>query len=404
MASLVQGMPAPQRAISGAALPFERVPDLCVLPSGPLLADMGSGVLKGSKGELVSVTRAAAGLVEKPDGTFALVASGQPRVGRYGLFIEPGATNLCRQSQSFASPWVPSADGTVPLVTANQALAPDGTTTAALIEYRTAVPPGGWSDIRQSIPAGPGTYTFSVWLKHGTLNFVDINVSSDAGDHANTGVGMFFDEWQRYSITLTASAGTTALSFRIGDDGNGPIALGTGTVYAWGAQVEPGDEARTYLPTTSASAAIRSCRIKPRWLPPCLPLVRGHLSLVLTPVWSVPSGFMYVVSTVASGTARGVYIAINSNRTLEAAIFNNGSAVANPFSLSLTWTATQQYAIDLFWGPGGVKLFRDGVLVASASAAAPDGHAATMGLGTSAAGSGNYLNGWLNKLVVRRLP
>jgi hypothetical protein len=128
---------------------------------------------------------------------------------------------------------------------------PDG---GAKIEYRTAVPPGGWSDLRQSIPAGPGTYTFSVWLKNGTLNLIDINVNSNVGDHANAGVGMFFDEWQRYSITLTASAGTTALSFRIGDDGNGPIALGTGTVYAWGAQVEPGDEARTYVPTTSAAA------------------------------------------------------------------------------------------------------------------------------------------------------
>jgi hypothetical protein len=113
---------------------------------------------------------------------------------------------------------------------------------------------------------------------------------------------------------------------------------------------------------------------------------------------------MYVVSTVSSGTARGVYIAINSEPHARSGHIQQRLRSGEPVQRVVDMDSPSIRRLTSFWGPGGVKLFRDGVLVASASAAAPDGHAATMGLGTSAAGSGNYLNGWLNKLVVRRLP
>jgi hypothetical protein len=68
-----------------------------------------------------------------------------PIAGRYGILLEPAATNLALRSQEFDNPaWTTQASS----VTANAAVAPDGTTTADSLVEDTS---GTTHTIRQNI-------------------------------------------------------------------------------------------------------------------------------------------------------------------------------------------------------------------------------------------------------------
>jgi hypothetical protein len=157
-----------------------------------------------------------------------------------------GPHNLLTYSEQFDNAAWTKADATV---TANAAVAPDGTTTADQITYTTAPD----SRVIESINVSAGEYTFGIWIKGTAGETITLEL-----EPAVNQVTLSAD-WVLYTLTQTLAAGSTIIRLirRAGD-----TAL---TVYAWGAHVyrsdlggmvdNPDQSAgfETYVPTTSAA-------------------------------------------------------------------------------------------------------------------------------------------------------
>jgi hypothetical protein len=184
-----------------------------------------------------------------------------------GLLLEEARTNLLRQSQDFTTTWLKST--ALMSVTADAAVAPDGNTTADTLTKDAS----GFRFFYQGVTATAGaTYSASVFLKAGTLNKATIIVSGDGGttpdgrvvfdfavktatDFSSTGlvsasITEFPNGWFRCVVVATISSNTNPRVLIYPDTYSAAVA---GSVYAWGAQLEVGAFATSYIPTTTAT-------------------------------------------------------------------------------------------------------------------------------------------------------
>lgn len=176
------------------------------------------------------------------------------RVASNGL-IEKVRTNLILQSQAFNTfAWtlVTSGTGITPIVTANNATAPDGTMTADTIVFNTGAgtTTSDISIITQSATIGSQTYSGSFYARvaSGTGQLVFRHAAGGTYTTAN-----LTTTWQRFSSTETGSS-----NFEIGIRrglSNEPINASV-TVQIWGAQLETGDIATDYIATTTAAVSV----------------------------------------------------------------------------------------------------------------------------------------------------
>jgi hypothetical protein len=159
--------------------------------------------------------------------------------GQTGVLRGTGQ-NLIKYSEQFQQTSAWSTFGTF-TVTANTEIAPDGTTTADTL----AIGSGG--GIFQSITGVAGTtYVFSVYLKAASPTNTRLVINTNLSDPALQTVAVT-TSWQRFTISKTTASGTSTATAQI-DSG-----AGTGTIYAWGAQVELASTAGTYLATTTTA-------------------------------------------------------------------------------------------------------------------------------------------------------
>ena len=207
------------------------------------------------------VTRATTAYRTNASGILESVASGVPRLdypaagGCPSLLVEPAATNLLLRSEEFDNAsWtkVSGGTGSVPVVTANTVTAPDGTLTADTIFLNagSGTTINDTSRVVYNISLTVTEHTFSVYLK-GAVGGEQIQLVSPSGGFFRV---VLTTEWHRYSITATGAAtvaGRAGVSIRRGL--TEPIDA-SATFYAWGAQLETGSVATSYIPTTAATA------------------------------------------------------------------------------------------------------------------------------------------------------
>lgn len=166
--------------------------------------------------------------------------------------------NLLTWSQDFDNAaWIksPAGVGAAPVVTANQAIAPDGTTTADLVVLaNTGTTTSDWSWLYQNFSAAATTtYTYSVWVKASAPSEIGKGIVI-AGSAANSLVTLTAD-WQRVTQTsTTVGAGTISVGPRL--RGVETTAT-TASFFIWGAQLVQGSTAGDYTQTTSAAAPTR---------------------------------------------------------------------------------------------------------------------------------------------------
>ena len=180
-------------------------------------------------------------------------ASNGTRVNSAGL-VEVVPWNLIEQSETLnVSPWVPYALGTasVPVITANDTTAPNGTMTADKVVFDTGAgtSPSDRSVVLQDIFTQPiGIYTASIYAKvaSGTAKII----MRCAGGAAYTTLNLT-TEWQRFEVAETNIAfGTISIEFGLRRGlVNEPLTSPV-TCFIWGAQVNIGSTAKPYFPTT----------------------------------------------------------------------------------------------------------------------------------------------------------
>jgi hypothetical protein len=210
-----------------------------------------------------TVTRATTATRVNASGLIESVASGIPRldyfasggvVGCPALLVEPSAQNLCLQSEAFNTTWtlVTGGTGLLPVITANAVVAPDGTTTADRIVFNRGAgnSSSDFSQIQQVVNlAVSGTYTLSVYAKATTSG--DVGKQFYIRAKNNLVSGSLTSSWVRYTNTETgvASGNTNVI---IGNRGTFTTDNSV-SVDLWGAQLETGSVATSYIPTTTAA-------------------------------------------------------------------------------------------------------------------------------------------------------
>jgi hypothetical protein len=250
---------------------FYDLSSLVVIPSGYKASTIYAQKPLTTDGQL-SFSRASTATRVNASGLIEAVASNVPRLDYLGsscprLLLEPQRTNLALYSEQFDNANWQKIRSTI---NANAATAPDGTLSADTFTDTTFT--NSPSAIDTPIGATISqAYTHSIFVKAGTAPFIYIGLYDIAAYvcilNASTGqitfttsgatssVVSYGNGWYRLSITLTVASVIIYPYFGVCQFSNTNIYSGTGayTAQFWGAQVEAGAYATSYIPTLGAS-------------------------------------------------------------------------------------------------------------------------------------------------------
>jgi hypothetical protein len=182
-------------------------------------------------------------------------ASDATRVASNGL-IEKVRTNTILHSQAFDN--AAYNKGVGGSVVANTVVAPDGTMTADAYTWATAT--ATYAYLTQSV-AGTSQIpnTFSIYLKRPAgsgsrtvrLAVTDLTISTTFGPNLTV-----TESWQRFELSRTSASttGNVGVGLMTGSTG---VSIAAGDILeVWGAQLETGDIATDYIPTTTAAVSV----------------------------------------------------------------------------------------------------------------------------------------------------
>ncbi len=272
-------------------------PSLLIVPARFKSGKLYSQLPTSGAGDF-TVTRATNATRVNASGLIESVASGIPRldyfssdgtVGCPALLVEPSGSNLAFHSTDWTNNWnAGTASGTTIITNSTISFAPDGTATANEIHptsgntnhsrnsnatTATTYTSGTIYTMSAFFKAGVGvgtriqlTYNSARFSQNGYANFDLIagTVLVVSGTTADTNraarIENYGNEWYRCSFAATCTSNGTGIGFSVGlinasGDTRSPSFSGTVTDYllGWGAQLETGSVATSYIPTTTAA-------------------------------------------------------------------------------------------------------------------------------------------------------
>lgn len=308
----------------------------------------------------VSFTRTSSATLVNENGMVATVAAGIPRFDHRVTITE----NLILYSEQFnvSASW----GATNVTVTANQAVAPDGSTTADLI---TASLTGNDRLLGQfvTVPASNLTYTGSIYVKRSTYRYfsfglffnggttqesvtvIDLEAGTISNSTAaptslptsNLSITPLSDGWYRISIRQTNNGTNTSIRMSLRPlNHNSPENTVASNALIWGAQLEVGSTATTYIPTTNVK--VESIDVESMGI-----LVEEQRTNLLTysddfsnAAWSKTN-----VSVTANSTAS---LAPDGTFTADEIVPTTAGSQLRPITQSYTISTAQSYTFSVF--------------------------------------------------------
>jgi len=234
--------------------------------------------ITGAKGEALTFTRASTSICTKTasgglattgiaNGDLVVMPSNQPRVeydgaGTLGLLVEAAGTNLWLQTQAFNNvAWTKTGiTDAAPTVTADFAVAPDGTTTAERVQFAATTGAANDSSVEQFVSTAAGQLSVSLYVKgNGTSGTIDI--CSFATSWACTPCNYASATWTRCTLdNRAAGAASNYIQFGNVSYHNGGTLRSAADVLVWQAQGQLNSYTTSPIPTTTI-AEIRAKEI-----------------------------------------------------------------------------------------------------------------------------------------------
>jgi len=206
------------------------------------------------------------------DGLIEVVTNNKPRIdflndSNGALLLENSATNLITYSEDFTNASWSRFDL---LVTSQSSASPDGTLNADKLIEGT-----GSSEhyIQDTVSPANGNFSFSVFAKaddYDVFSLRPVHIGANEGNttnvifnltgngsfsgvpnHANASITKMENGWFRCVVNVSLTGTVTTFLYRINLYNGGYSYTGDGTsgLYIWGAQVEQGSYATSYIPT-----------------------------------------------------------------------------------------------------------------------------------------------------------
>lgn len=244
---------------------------LLLTPNAVKASKLYSVIPSNGNGDFTA-TRATTATRINPSGLVESVALNVPRLdyslgGCPSILLEPQRTNLALRSQEFDNAsWVKVNAS----VTANTTASPDGTSNADSLVENTAT---NLHLTYQFFTSTATTYTYSCYIKPDTRTRAYLRTDTSVGTtrtlfdltgagsvvtlaHTSATITLVGNGWYRCTVTFTEGTGAgsrlVAIEGAVGTSisyaGNGLTAF-----YLYGAQLEAGSYATSYIPTTTAS-------------------------------------------------------------------------------------------------------------------------------------------------------
>lgn len=357
-----------------------------------------------------------------------------------GLLVEGQTQNALFYSQDItqASRW--TIQGGIPSsytsISATGGTAPDNTNTANLCTESTA---NNSRSIYQGLTAAAGTYTASVWVKAGTGStryirlvlpsaagnfvYVTVNISTGAVTQAAAAVGTasaasatvtpYAGSWYRIQLTGTLAAAVNFVfivpldsatpSVNTGDYGREAY-LGNGSTFLmWGAQLEAGSGASSYIPTV-ASQVTRN----PDY---CQSTVASGIANWLTSLTTSTYFVDFVPMTQRGGFANTWNTRTSTFQGYEIYCFDGTAGVnltcttkisastnvETNVATGLALNSRHKIAYSISAG-SGLRSVNGSTVSAANPVALPTGTPSTFGVGSGGGGSGTSINAWIRSV------
>jgi hypothetical protein len=404
-------------------------PSLLIVPqfykAGNLYQDVPPFVAEDSTMRF-TVSRNTTATRVNSSGLIESIASGVPRIDWLGqscpgLLVEAAGTNFARWVNQMTAQDTPAASGGMTITTGStDFLAPDGTS-GSITKYVGGAASGATQYAYYTggiIVTASGQHTFSLFVKRGATNPLTFcalsfaaytggsgtsssyfNLASGTALTAGASVQDYGDGWYRlisapYTIASGDLSGNLIFSMA---EGNGDVSFPASgalnlTAYIWGAQLETGSVATTYIPTTSGAVSRAADVISASGA-----LVSGLIGQT--------EGTIYIEGVITNyADAAASFITISDNTINNRLEIRKGSPGSISFeresatqSASTSINATGQvngiFKMAVAYKSGDTAFFINGVQVATTNAATFTMNTLThIYLGSNASGTARRLN------------
>ena len=302
------------------------------------------------------------------------------------LLLEPQRTNSLSYSEDFSNAaWVKLGQGvgSTPIVTPNYAISPDGTLNASRLQCDlnggNTTSDRSW--IYQSISTITGDNTFSLYVKNNSNEDITFSLTNGSSE---TVVILSDDKWHRLS-TVRSGGGQP----RIGLIG-GVGASDNADLLIYGAQLEAGSYATSYIPTSGTTVTRNQDASSTTGLSDVIGQTEGTLFVEINKDFAEVSE-RYLA--IGDGTTSNRIMIIGGTGGSIRGFISNGGAIQFDNS---TGSAVGNHKIALAYAANDIAFYVDGVQIAlDTSATIPA--VGNFYLGTHEAGFTERLNGSANQ-------